>query len=59
MIETNTVRIAYSWRTCNQVQVLQYKPRQWKTGIDEDGAFKAACTHLETPGIMPKKEDEQ
>ncbi len=59
MIDTHTVRIAYSWTTRNQVQLLHYGSRQWETGVDEDGALKAACTHPQTPGIMPEKEDEQ
>ncbi len=56
MIETHTVRIAYSWSDRNHPQLMRYGLRQWETGVDEDRALEAACTHLQTPGIMPEKE---
>ncbi len=58
-MRTDTIRIAYSWKQVNQVQLLHYGSRQWETGVDEDGALEAACTPSEMLRIMPEKEDEQ
>jgi len=59
MIETHTVRCAYSWSDRNHPQLVRYGLRQWETGVDEDGALEAACTHPQTLRITPEKEDDQ
>jgi hypothetical protein len=56
MIETYTVRCAYLWTIRDSSEILQYKARQWDTGVDEDGALKAACTHPKLPAIDIEEE---